>query len=78
MVIFQTILLVGLLYFKGFALDVLLIPAVIGILLKLFALLGLILFFSAFVSPIIAMFLTISSYVIGHGGYNMLDYAHWE
>ncbi len=26
----------------------------------------------------IAMFLTIASYVIGHGGYSMLDYAQWD
>lgn len=78
MVVFQTMLLIGLLYFKDFDIDFLLVPAVLGILLKLFALLGLILFFSAFVSPIIAMFLTIASYIIGHGGYEMLDYAKWE
>jgi hypothetical protein len=54
------------------------LPAVIGIFLKLLTLLVLILFFSTFVSPTIAMFLTIASYIIGHGGYSMLDYAHWE
>jgi hypothetical protein len=26
----------------------------------------------------IAMFLTIASYIIGHGWYDMLDYARWE
>jgi hypothetical protein len=54
------------------------LPAIIGIFLKLLALLVLILFFSTFVSPMIAMFLTIASYIIGHGGYAMLDYARWE
>jgi hypothetical protein len=54
------------------------LPAIIGISLKLLALLALILFFSSFVSPTIAMFLTIASYIIGHGGYSMLDYARWE
>lgn len=78
MVGFQTLLLIGLLIFKGFVLDALLFPAVLGILLKLFSLLVLILFFSTFVSPMIAMFLTIASYIIGHGGYDMLDYARWE
>lgn len=78
MVGFQTFLLIGLLLFKWFVLDVLLFPAVVGILLKLFALLAIILFFSTFVSPMIAMFLTIASYIIGHGWYDMLDYARWE
>lgn len=78
MVAFQALLLLGLLVFKGFAIDSLLLPSLIGIVLKLFSLLVLILFFSTFVSPTIAMFLTIASYIIGHGWYNMLDFAHWE
>ncbi len=78
MVVFQSLLLVGLLVFKDFPIDALLFPAILGILIKLFSLLVLILFFSTFVSPIIAMFLTIASYVIGHGGYEMLDYSRWE
>jgi Cu-processing system permease protein len=78
MVAFQSLLLIGLLVFKEFAIDPLMFPAIIGITLKLMALLVLILFFSTFVSPMIAMFLTIASYIIGHGGYTMLDYARWE
>ncbi len=78
MVIFQTVILIGLLLVKWFPLDPLLFSAVIGIALKLFSLLALILFFSAFTSPMIAMFLTIASYIIGHGGYTMLDYAIWN
>lgn len=78
MVVFQSVLLFVLIYFKGFSIDSLLFPAIIGIFLKLLALLVLILFFSTFVSPIIAMFLTIASYIIGHGGYSLLDYAGWE
>ena len=78
MVVFQSLLLIGLLVFKDFPIDALLFPAILGILIKLFSLLVLILFFSTFVSPIIAMFLTIASYVIGHGGYEMLDYSRWE
>lgn len=78
MVTFQSLLLLGLLYFKGFGIDSLMLPAILWILLKLFALLVLILFFSTFVSPMIAMFLTIASYIIGHGWYAMLDYSRWE
>lgn len=64
MVSIQTLLFLLLLYWKDFSYDLLLFPALLGILLKLFSLLGLVLFFSAFTSPIIAMFLTLSSYVI--------------
>lgn len=78
MVLFQSLLLVGLIVLKWFELDPLLFSAIIGILIKLFALLGIILFFSAFTSPMIAMFLTIASYIIGHGGYAVLDYALWN
>ena len=78
MVIFQSAILIGLLLLKGFVLDILIFWAILGILLKLISLLAVILFFSAFTSPMIAMFLTIASYFIGHGGYSMLDYAYWE
>lgn len=78
MLLFQTVVLLMLLKVKDFVIDPLIFPALLGILLKLFALLALILFFSTFTSPMIAMFLTISSYIIGHGGYTMLDYARWD
>lgn len=78
MVAFQSALLIWLLAMKWFELDALLFPAILGIVLKLLSLLVLILFFSSFVSPTIAMFLTIASYIIGHGWYDMLDYARWE
>lgn len=78
MILFQSVLLVGLFLWKDLGIDALLFPALVGILLKLFALLVLILFFSTFVSPTISMFLTLASYVIGHGGYALLDYARWE
>jgi ABC-type transport system involved in multi-copper enzyme maturation permease subunit len=64
MVIFQSGVLFTLLLAKGFDIDPLIFSAIVGILLKLFSLLALILFFSAFTSPMIAMFLTIASYVI--------------
>jgi hypothetical protein len=49
--------------------------AVLGIFLKLLALLALSLFFSTIVSPGLAMFMTIASTIIGHGGYAILEYA---
>ncbi len=78
MVAFQTTVLIGMLLMRDIALDPLLALAILGIILKLFSLLALILFFSTFVSPMIAMFLTIASYMIGHSGYAMLDYARFD
>ena len=78
MVAFQTLILLGMLMLRNIAIDPLLGYAIIGIILKLFSLLALILFFSTFVSPMIAMFLTIASYMIGHSGYMMLDYARHD
>lgn len=75
MVAFQTLVLIGMIIMRDIAIDPLMFTAILGIILKLFSLLALILFFSAFTSPMIAMFLTIASYIIGHSGYTMLDYA---
>ena len=75
MVAFQTVVLSWLLILQWFVIDPLFFPAILGILLKLFSLLAVILFFSSFTSPMIAMFLTISTYMIGHSGFLMLDYA---
>jgi hypothetical protein len=41
--------------------------AIVGIFLKLLSLLALTLFFSTFVSPGLAMFMTIATAIIGHG-----------
>lgn len=78
MLAFQSAILIGILLFREFPLDSLLFPAIAGIFLKLLALLSVILFFSSFVSPLIAMFLTIATYMIGHSGYMMLEYAGWS
>ncbi len=75
MVAFQSLILLGLLTLKHFAIDPLFFWAILGILLKLFSLLAVILFFTNFTSPLIAMFLTIATYMIGHSGYTMLDYG---
>lgn len=69
------LLLLALIFLRGFSVDMLFFSAVVGILFKLMALLAIILFFSTCVSPLIAMFLTIMAYIIGHSGYVVLDYA---
>ncbi len=56
-------------------LDTVFALAVLGIFLKLLSLLALSLFFSTIVSPGLAMFMTIASAIIGHGGYQILEYA---
>lgn len=74
-VLLETLVLLAVLMMKGFAPDMLFFLAIGGIWIKLEALLALILFFSTWVSPMVAMFMTITSYVIGHSGYAVLDYA---
>jgi len=75
MVSFETLFVISILGFSGFFPEMLFFTAIAGIFLKLLAILSLILFFSTFVSPAIALFMTIASYMIGHSGYVMLDYA---
>ncbi len=74
-VIAEAILVVGMLSMSGFFPEPLFFMAIIGIYLKLLALLGLILFFSTFISPALALFMTLASYIIGHSGYVILQYA---
>jgi ABC-type transport system involved in multi-copper enzyme maturation permease subunit len=75
MIILETIFVVGILSMSGFFPEMLFFLAVVGIFLKLLSILALILFFSTCVSPTIALFMTIASYIIGHSGYLMLEYA---
>ncbi len=78
MMLFETIFVFGMLVFNGLSPDALFFYAIFGIFLKLLTILGLILFFSTFVSPTLALFMTLSSYIIGHSGYVMLEYALWS
>jgi ABC-type transport system involved in multi-copper enzyme maturation permease subunit len=71
----ESSLLSFVLLFKGFSLDMYFFLAIIGIFLKGVSLLALILFFSTFTSPILSIFITGASYVIGHSGYIILEYA---
>jgi ABC-type transport system involved in multi-copper enzyme maturation permease subunit len=73
--VLETVLLSGILLFKGFTLDGVFFLSIIGIFLKCISLLALILFFSTFTSPILSIFMTGASYIIGHSGYIMLEYG---
>jgi hypothetical protein len=73
--VIETIILLLILSISGFAVDGIFFMAVFGIWLKLEALLALILFFSTWISPMIAMFMTLASYIIGHSGYSVLEHA---
>lgn len=75
MTIIETLVVTAILAFSWFFPDFLFFFAVWAIFLKLLAILALILFFSTCVSPMIALFMTIASYIIGHSGYLMLEYA---
>ncbi|MBC7503626.1 ABC transporter permease [Candidatus Gracilibacteria bacterium] len=74
-VLIELAILIAILYSQGIIIDMIFALAVIGIFLKLLSLLALSLFFSTIVSPGLAMFMTIASTIIGHGGYVVLEYA---
>lgn len=74
-ILLQTILLSGLLILKWAPLDGIFFLAILGIYLKLLILLAVTLFFSTFVSPMVAMFSTIGVYMIGHGAYDIIEFA---
>ena len=75
LVILETLCILALLWFFGFAITSFFFLAVVGIFIKLLAILSLILFFSTFISPILALFMTLASYVIGHSGYVILEHS---
>ena len=74
-VLIELAILIGILFTQGIAIDTIFLLAVLGIYLKLLALLALSLFFSTVVSPGLAMFMTIASSIIWHWWYVMLEYA---
>ncbi len=75
LVVLETLCILGLLWFFGFAITGFLVFAILGIFIKLLAILSLILFFSTFISPVLALFMTLASYVIGHSGYVILEHS---
>lgn len=74
-ILIELAILIAILYSQWVVLDMVFFLAVVGIFLKLLSLLALSLFFSTIVSPGLAMFMTIASAIIGHGGYQILEYA---
>ncbi len=73
--VIELTILIGILLSQGVILDSIFFLATVGIFLKLLSLLALSLLFSTIVSPGLAMFMTITSTVLGHGGYAILEYA---
>lgn len=71
----ELVILIGILFTQGVVLDFVFFFSILGIFLKLLSLLALSLLFSTFVSPWLAMFMTIASAIIGHGWYVVLEYA---
>lgn len=63
----ETIILTTILSIQKIPFDLIFFAAIIGVFLKLLSLLALILLFSTFVSPGVALFMTIATTVIGHG-----------
>ncbi len=74
-VIIEMLVLVWILLIQGIGMDSVFFLAIVGIFLKLLSLLALTLFFSTFVSPGLAMFMTIATAIIGHGWYVVYEYA---
>jgi len=74
-IVVELVILLGILYGQSISVDGIFFMAIIGIFLKLLSLLALTLLFSTFVSPGLAMFMTIASAVIGHGWYIVYEYA---
>lgn len=64
-----------LLVMKDAQLDIIYFLAILGIYIKFLSLLAIILFFSTFVSPMVAMFVTGGIYFIGHGVSEILAFA---
>jgi ABC-type transport system involved in multi-copper enzyme maturation permease subunit len=60
----ETLILLGILGIQGLFPDMLFLSAIVATWLKLELLLALIIFFSSWTSPVMSMFMTISSYII--------------
>gem|GEM_PF-7070960 len=43
--------------------------------MKLLSILAVILFFASFAGPMVTLFLSLTSYIIGHSGYMLIDFA---
>jgi ABC-type transport system involved in multi-copper enzyme maturation permease subunit len=75
LVVFECLFVTGILSMNWFFPESLFFLAVLGIYIKLLAVLSLILFFSTCIAPTLALFMTLAGYIIGHSGFIMLQYA---
>ncbi|MBP9779841.1 ABC transporter permease subunit [Candidatus Gracilibacteria bacterium] len=75
LVVLECLFVTGILSMNGFFPELLFFLAVLGIYIKLLAILSLILFFSTCIAPTLALFMTLAGYIIGHSGFIMLQYA---
>lgn len=69
------VVLLGLMLFFSVVITPIVWISFLGILLKLFSLVAIILLFSIFLSSGVATFGALAVYIIGHGGYMLLEYA---
>ncbi|MDD2565987.1 MAG: ABC transporter permease [Candidatus Gracilibacteria bacterium] len=74
-VFFQTVIFLAIVFYTKTSFDLLIIFSIIFIYLKLLILFAIILFFSTFVSSILAIVLTIIVYIISHGITSIIDMA---
>ncbi len=75
LVVLECLFVTGILSMNWFFPELLFFLAVLGIYIKLLAILSLILFFSTCIAPTLALFMTLAGYIIGHSGFIMLQYA---
>lgn len=73
--IFLSTILLILMAFFGVSVTLVLFVSIFAIFLKLISLLAISLFFSIFLSSGIATFGVLAAYIIGHGGYTLLEYG---
>lgn len=75
LLVLQSIVFSGLLYFEGIGFSLLLPVAIIAIFAKLLIVFAIILFFSTFTTPLLSIFLTIGIYISAHSANSVLDMA---
>lgn len=73
--IIQSIFLISLAEFFKLSLTSVFVLSLIGIFFKHLSILIIILFFSIFLSSTVSTFLALATYIIGHSGYALLEYA---
>jgi ABC-type transport system involved in multi-copper enzyme maturation permease subunit len=74
-IMLQTLLFVMLLTTYGVSLESLFFLSILGLYIKILSILAVILFFASFAGPMVTLFLGLTTYIIGHSGYILLDFA---